>query len=131
MKKISLYSKKFILIVLTLQILNISVNGCEYTQRFIDEKGRIETSKNQIDSLAEYVTEILLGHRNAIPEFKHNHTKNDQEMAKTQIQFFAHQIPEFISTKNSYPIIVNYFCYNNQYYSLFYPEINPPPPKQA
>lgn len=131
MKIIRTYCMKLIFFILALQILNLSVYGSEYTQRFIDKNGRTESAKNQIDCLAEYVAEVILDHRDAVPEHKGNHTKNDQKVLKTQIQLFAQNNTELRAYKMQHPIIVKYSYYNNQYDYLFYKEINPPPPKIA
>ena len=131
MKSIRTYCTRFILFVLALQILNLSVYGSEYTQRLVYKSGRTETVKNQIDCLAEYVAEVILDHRNAIPEQKGNHTKNNQKVIKAQIQLFAQNNLELPAYKIQHPVIIKYSYYNNQYDYLFCKEINPPPPKAA
>lgn len=131
MKSIRTYGIRFILFVLALQILNLSVYGSEYTQQFVDASGHSATAQNQIDCLAEYVAEVVLDHRNAMPEHKGNHTKNNQKIIKTQIQLFAQNNFEAPACKIFYPVVVKYSHYNNQYNYLFCKEINPPPPKIA
>lgn len=131
MKSIRTYCTRFVLFVLALQILNLSVYGSEYTQQFVDASGHTTSAKNQIDCLAEYVAEVVLDHRNAMPEHKGNHTKNNQKTLKTQIQLFSQNTPGPSVFKEYYPVVVKYSYYNNQYDYLFYKEINPPPPKAA
>ncbi|HEY0299260.1 MAG TPA: hypothetical protein VGB84_08580, partial [Arachidicoccus sp.] len=76
MKYIRTHITKFIMLVVALQILNLSVYGNEYMQSTTDEDGNTSISKNQIDSFVEYVVEEMVAHRNIIPEQKGNHTKN-------------------------------------------------------
>lgn len=130
MKNIRTYFNKFILFAIALQILNLSVYGSEYEQQYMDKNGHVAFCNNQIDCVAEFVAEVILDYRNAMPENKGNHTKNKSKIIKAQIQLIAQNIP-VTKVYKTYPTVVKHGYYNNQYDYLFYKEINPPPPKVA
>lgn len=119
------------MLVLAMQILNLSVYGSSYWQQSVSKDGRSILQLNQIDSLAEYITEVLLDHIDAFPEQKENHTKNQSKTLKIPFQLFNHAeiVDDAVGVPPATQVI--YSLYRNGYEYLFSREINPPPPKFA
>lgn len=118
------------MLILALQILNLSVYGSAFEQLITEKNGKKQLELNQIDSFAEYLVEIVLKHNNAFPEQKGNHTKNNSKSLKAPFQLF-HLKEQVVS---SMPILVtleHHSYFNITYDYLFYKEINPPPPRLA
>lgn len=119
---------KTIVIIWALQVLNLSVYGSAYMESYKDTSGKVHTELNQIDSLAEYITETVLEYHNAFPE-NGQHTKNTAKTLKGSFQLFhlEQKIKPVIITipYNRNKHIIPQESYN----FLFCKEINPPPPK--
>ena len=132
MKILRTYYPKFIILIVALQILNLSIYGGEYQEAMVLKNGTTSVMTNQIDCFAEYVTEILLKHTNAFPEHKGDHTKNEQKTIKMPVQLFTHYEPQEEKSEIEIPAEANkYGHYRNNYDYLYFKEINPPPPKFA
>jgi hypothetical protein len=114
------------LLIVALQILNLSVYGRDCQQ---DLKKNTIGELNEIDSLAEYVAEIILDHKNAFPENGPNsHQSHTTHLMKhpgfniitfrknTEIKRYCVISPITIPTKEEYKY-------------LFARKIIPPPPK--
>ena len=113
-----------LILVLAIQILNLSVNSIDFKPQQTADISEF----NDINSIAEYVCEIVLGHANAFPE------PSQKEQKQSQLQKYA---AYKILTASLYlvdppsikaPIQFN-ACYDRSYYYQFFQEINPPPPK--
>ena len=115
---------RFLLVIVAIQVLNVSV----YPD--ILQWTRTETASNlpnEMDSFVEYVTEILLGHKNAFPEYAHKHHK-DLQTHKQAISLYSEEVCD----KNAeVPFIQRSIEWltADQYSYQYYKEINPPPPK--
>ena len=115
---------RIILTIVTIQLLNLSIYAQDFKPFYPnDDKGNVNIS----ESISEYVVEIILGHKNAIPEQTQHHKdlhfhKHPSFKALNNLTLtYLPEIPLSI-TKTSVPIQENYeyqFCQ----------EINPPPPK--
>lgn len=110
---------------MAIQVLNLSI----YSQAFIP----IETHQtigyfNEINSIMEYVAEIMLHHKNAFPE-NGNSNPNDLQMHKHgPVDLYAGVEKITLRyTKQENCIPAHFF--SNNYHYLFCKEINPPPPK--
>ncbi len=111
--------------MMAVQILNLSIYAQDYNPIKIS-KTVYET--NEINSIAEYVGEVVLHHHNQFPEYPNDGHKD--------LQFLKH----FTLTAVTFPVLkfqqrdyinnINYSVPLNEYYDfLFYKAINPPPPK--
>jgi len=120
------YLLRFVLLVVAVQILNLSVFGRDTVER---AQNNTIGEVNQIDSMIEYVAEIILDYKNAFPENgAHNHQSHTSHQMKhgsfnmisfrknTEIKRFCNTISIPIPSKEDYKY-------------LFAREINPPPPK--
>jgi hypothetical protein len=121
-------AKKLFIAFMALQVLNLSVDTIEFHPLITSHVNDIGNF-NDLNSAAEYISEILLGHKDAFPEF-------DKEANSKQSQSFKHFDVKKYPT-NTYVIIpqqfevVQSFSYplDERYSYLFLKEINPPPPK--
>jgi hypothetical protein len=83
---------------------------------------------NIINTIDEYVAEVLLNHKNAVPE-SNDHTKKDLQVHKhvvTKLITFP-AIPVTFHHDSNPPSKACIFCEN--YHYRFSRDINPPPPK--
>lgn len=122
--KILHITSRALVLILAIQILNLSVNSIDFKP--------IETTNltefNDINTIAEFVSEIMLGKVNTFPEYSN----------KTQKQS---QLQKHISLKliNDVTIVEPHFylktnielgiSIRDKYLYEYYQEINPPPPK--
>ncbi len=111
---------------MALQILNLGIDAIDFQP--------LETPVsigefNYINSMAEYVAEEVLGHKDAFPEYQ-------QESAASKSQFVKHfslkfcEITLYTSPVNDFKNNSSYIVpLQERYKYLFFKEINPPPPK--
>jgi hypothetical protein len=115
---------KFITLVVALQILNVSIYAQDvdaFSQK------NILMYDNEINTVAEYIGEVLLKHNNAFPEYPNDGHKDLQFSKHIDINSFS--FPSF-KPQNSPAHQAEYlFPYKIDYSFLFFKEINPPPPK--
>jgi hypothetical protein len=115
---------RFLLVVVAIQVLNVSVypDVLQWTR-----SENASNLPNEMDSLVEYVTEIVLGHENAFPEYAHKHHK-DLQVHKQAISLYSEEIGDngtgIPLTQSSIEWLTP-----DQYSYQYYNEINPPPPK--
>ena len=122
MKKSHSYITKFILIVVALQLLNLSI----YAQDFKILSNNTEAT-NICETVLEYVLEIVLDHKNAIPEQSQHH--KDLHFHK-HVSFKAICFGVPVTTEHEYSIKKIEIVPLKQIYAYQYlQEINPPPPK--
>lgn len=122
--------------VLAFQMLNISVYSRSYEYFVKDKNGHTIIEENQIDSLIEYVTEVVFDFKDAFPEdpktlsaehgenYKAPHTIVKNMMVQLAVPVHYTGCGQGVS-KSSTP---KYSVYQDYSYR-FYCEINPPPPK--
>ncbi|WP_222166726.1 hypothetical protein [Edaphocola aurantiacus] len=124
-------SKKFIVMLLALQIMNMSVYSSGFYIKVKDGKGHKVSMFNQIDSVLEYLVEITFGQVNAFPEQDTGHHHPIKHITKTA-KFFdvaIQEIRQFELQSITEHAPVKYTEYTDKYDFLYYKEINPPPPK--
>jgi hypothetical protein len=121
---------KSFIALMALQILNMSVDAIEFHPLITSAANDIGDF-NDINSATEFISEILLGHKDAFPEF-------DKKADSKQSQCFKH-----IDMKKFPPgaAFIDPRCFeeisgfssplDEQYFFLFLKEINPPPPKSC
>jgi hypothetical protein len=106
------------------------VYGGDITPYPTHENRNIIGEFNQIDSLIEYVTEIIFHDNNAFPE-NGNHTRHNN--SQHQIKHISIKMINFKKKNADMP----FYCtaprlpeiLKEEYKNLFLQEINPPPPK--
>ncbi len=116
---------KFFLSVAALQIFNLSI----YAQFDSVQSSHTMGDFNSIDSVAEYIAEVILHHTDAFPEFEKHGAHKDQHQHKNfSIQLFS-DIQKTLASENYVPLKSSLNLVNENYDYLFFKEINPPPPK--
>ena len=113
---------------MALQVLNMSFDSIEFHPLITANINDIGDF-NDINSAAEYISEIVLGHKDAFPEF-------NSESDSKQSQSFKHidlkknlQEPWSLEVQSFTEPIEYKFPLSDSRKFLFYKEINPPPPK--
>ena len=115
---------KFITFIVALQILNVSIYALDIN---IPQQKNVLSYSNEINSITEYVGEVLLKHSNAFPEYPNDGHKEMQFPKHIDLNLFsfhhfkAQPTPD-VYTEYLYPHKIDYNF-------LFFKEINPPPPK--
>ena len=120
-----LHAAKFVTFIVMLQILNLSIYAQDFEQA---EPQHTIGNLNEINSVVEYIAEIVLDNTNALPEF--------QKAGHKDLQFHKHLTIKFLSVTErqdikiaAIPPHVFVFAVTEDYNYLFCQEINPPPPK--
>ncbi len=112
-----------------MQIINLSVYGADFEGGMPMQQQLQIGEVNQIDSLVEFVTEIILNHKNAFPENgSHNpNSKSSHQLKHSSIKMIA------ISRHTEQPVYYTSIklpnLFKEDYNKLILKEINPPPPK--
>ncbi len=113
---------------MALQILNQSIDAIDFHP--IYAVNAIEDF-NDINSATEYISEIILGNKDAFPEFQtknSGHHKAAQSLKHVNIKLFQPQTIAF--TPNTFVTVVSFAYPLDETYSfLFSKDITPPPPK--
>jgi hypothetical protein len=131
LKAVKTYTIKFITLVLALQILNLSICGGDEDKYSITTYNNNIGESNQIDCLAEYVSEIVLRQLNAFPENgAHNSNSNHSLLLKhIPLKVFPNNFSISIAKPVSISIIP--IPLTEEYKYLFLKEVIPQPPRQA
>ncbi len=122
--KIKYIISRALLLLLAIQILNLSVNSIDFKP--------IETTNltefNDINTIAEFVSEIMLGKVNSFPEFANKTQKQSQLQKHISIKIINDITtvePEFyVNTFTDLGTSIK-----DKYLYEYFQEINPPPPK--
>jgi hypothetical protein len=128
MAKVKLHIARFFAFVVALQILNMSI----YTQDFqpLVQHSHTIGDINEINSFVEYVAEVVLDYKDALPEYQHYYNNHKE------LQLHKHISVKLISLEQESTeklVLDNTRRYRpslkESYDYLYYKEINPPPPK--
>jgi len=132
MPLLKVYLQKFTIVLLALQILNLSIcNTGFYTfNSFCPPQAQLKDS-NPIDSFAEFLVENVNGYENAFPESGHQNEQQSGEL-KQNISFKLYYTepvaiisPRPQPANDPQPVKRTGFCNNYSY--LFWKEISHPP----
>ena len=124
MRKIKYYISRFFVIVIAIQVLNMSIDSP--SAQMATSRGETD-SFNYIDTFVEYVAEIVLKYDNAIPESKDREHKELQSYKYTEYIVQKYEpILNFTWTEN---LVSRPRHTSDMYAYQFIKEINPPPPK--
>ena len=118
-------STKFILVILALQVLNMSISCRIADDSFFSQ---LDASVNVADHALEFIVEQVLGYTNAFPEFKEN--KQQHALSCSQkVQEFSFYCFSPKPAGDNYPIITseNYRTIIVHPYNKFLQKITPPP----
>ena len=124
MKRFRFYIGRFFVIVIAMQILNMSIDSP--TAQMTVMQGQTDNF-NYIDTYVEFIVEVILKYDNAIPESKSREHKELQQYKYTEyiVQRYNTTL-NFVWTVN----LVNRPRHTSDKYAYqFVKEINPPPPR--
>lgn len=117
------------MIIVVLQLLNIGL----FSQNIpVEITSRNMGSSNIINSVTEYIAEVVLKKKDAFPE--NNNQSQDKSSSATHafskiLAFNLFQIPTLIFTFNTEIQVAFFGIYKDKYNPAFVFEITPPPPK--
>jgi len=128
MGKLRTYFIKLLLLVIAIQVLNLSVYGRDCDNDCLETATIGEV--NEMDSITEYVAEVLLDQKNMFPESGHHNRRSGmphqaKHIVIKMVSIKRRQFEQpfyFTSAKAKTTAQVHY-----EY--LFAREITPPPPK--
>jgi hypothetical protein len=127
MKTLAFYSRQLLVFFMAVQVLNMSLDSMQFTAiSRSDEVGMF----NELNTVVEYVAEIVLGHSDAFPEYNNSKSSSKDYPVQKQVdqKVFPLEIYAVIqqATISSHDFFIPL---KERYTSAFYKEINPPPPK--
>ena len=117
---------KIFIALMALQIINLSIDAVEFQPL---EAAITIGDFNYLNSMTEYVSEVIMGIKDAFPEFQNQSSSSKSQIVKhLSIKLFENnsiiQAPAIYRQNISYSVPLN-----ESYTYLFLKEINPPPPK--
>lgn len=115
---------RFITFIIALQILNMSIDSPSAQMPKNNPKA---DGFNYIDTYVEFVAEVILKYKNAIPETKDRHQKEVQ--MQKQLELVFQKIEPITVSFFTVEIEKKFINYSDKYAFQFVKEINPPPPK--
>ncbi len=117
---------KCFLLLMALQILNLGIDSIEFQP--LQATAAIGDF-NYINSMTEYFSEIVMGHKDAFPEYGQSQTpKPNQNVKHIDIKIYQPQMMD-IPVQKPNEATAFAFPVNERYCCCFGQEINPPPPK--
>ena len=127
LKILPTFLTRLVLLVLALQILNVSVYSKDVDT---DAKDNTIGEVNQIDSVTEFVAEIILDHKNAFPEDGAHNRRSGSSHQMKHISLKIISFPKRNPTQPScFSLRPTAILSKEEYRYLFFSEIIPPPPK--
>lgn len=125
MNKLRLHIARFITVLVAMQILNMGLFAQDFQSLSVSS---INPELNIINSVDEYVAEVVLHHKDAVPE-NNKHPHKD-------IQTHKHVVFKLISFPKPQCCSATQLVFNNKptaiipvYQYQYYNDITPPPPK--
>ena len=125
MKKFRLHITRFIILIIALQILNLGLFAQDFPPLVTTA---VTPEINIINSVDEYIAEVVLHHKDAVPENNNNPQKDLQAHKHIDIKLISFPKPQYnlaarIYYHNKFALPVTAYSY------LFSNSIYPPPPK--
>jgi len=119
---------KIFIALMALQIINLSIDAVEFQPI---EAAITIGDFNYLNSITEYVSEVIMGIKDAFPEFQNQSSSSKSQIVKhLTIKLFENNsmllAPAIIRPDNSYSVPLK-----ESYNYLYLSEINPPPPKYS
>jgi hypothetical protein len=120
-----LHISRFIILIVAIQLVNISIQAHPANEVLLTHSYQDD---NRIDDAVEYVLEILMHKKDAIPEDKHQ--KQDHSFHAKSIDFKL-LVPHYNAITPTFTVVEMRKPFSNYklYSYRFSTEINPPPPK--
>jgi hypothetical protein len=125
LKKLRLHIARFVTLLVALQILNMGL----FVQDFQYNISSSICDENVINSVVEYVSEVVLHEKNAMPEYENgDHNKDLQPQKHIAVKIVEIKTPTLVVAPSLKHVKPN-APFTENYYFQFCKEINPPPPK--
>ncbi len=120
-----LHITRFIFLwIMSLQVLNLSVDSIDFTP--IASANFSEF--NDLNTISEYLTEVVLGHSNTFPESSHKEQKQAQLQKHLNVKLY--ETSTVYTETIALPASLEFeFPLDEHSHYQFCKEINPPPPK--
>jgi len=117
---------KIFIALMALQIINLSIDAVEFQPL---EAAITIGDFNYLNSMTEYVSEVIMGMKDAFPEFQKESASSKSQIVKhIAIKLFENNStaaePVFSIRNNTFIVPLK-----ESYKYLYFREINPPPPK--
>jgi len=122
------YISNFLIAVVALQVLNLGL----YAQDFETVPTNNGRQTNIINSVTEYIAEVVMDKKNAFPEKKESSNQRDQSSHELLFKFQPFKVPLSDSQEVQYvaiPTTPNYNIFFLAPYTNCYKDIVSPPPK--
>ena len=117
---------KAFLFIMAIQILNLGIDAIEFQPL---QKEEVIEDFNYINSMSEYVSEILMSYKDAFPEYQKNSASSRSQLLK-HFSFKFFDYPSNFLLLKEFKESTAYCLVNKENYKyLFFEEINPPPPR--
>jgi hypothetical protein len=122
---------KYLLFILAIQILNISVDAIDFHPVYTPNS-TANSNFNDINSAVEYISEIVLGYKDAFPEIQNQgEQKNTQSIKHNVIKIYEPK-QLYLSVEQRFITVVSFiYPLDEKFTFLFSKDITPPPPKEA
>jgi hypothetical protein len=109
---------------MAVHLLNFSIDPPDRQPDFIPE----DLTINEIESIAEFLTEIVFGYKNAFAE--HDESDDNNGVAADFFKvFYTNQGIEFLISNNFSTIKIAHFIQDDKNFSVLACEIASPPPE--
>ena len=117
---------KALIAIIALQIINLSIDAVDF-QPIVSTISIADF--NYLNSMTEYISEIILGKKDAFPEYqKESSSAKTQIIKHNSLKIFEHSFDGLIA---NFP--VDTFCFlipvKERYANFYFNEVNQPPPK--
>lgn len=122
-KKISI---QLLVAIIAIQVINLSIDAVEFQPM---SNTVVIEDFNYFNSITEYVAEIVMGNKDAFPEFQKESSSSKSQIVK-HLSLKLFQQDNFVC-KTTYDVENTSFIVplTEDYKFRFFKEINPPPPK--
>lgn len=114
---------------MALQILNQSIDAIEFHPMLANNASH--NTFNEINTATEYISEVVLGHKDAFPEIAHKlpKQKTTQSLKHSTIKIYEPKPFNFTLEQPFVTVVSVAFPLDEKYSFLFSKDITPPPPK--
>lgn len=116
---------RFFAILLALHVLNFSIDSQDAHPDFVPE----DLHYNDIESIAEFVVEVVLGIDNAI--FEYDEADDEQSSEAGFSVFYCNPTSDRLNNLHSIALLKDYSLMREIPYISNVPDIQSPPPKQV
>jgi hypothetical protein len=118
---------KLLILVVAVQILNLGVDAIDFTPKMLSNA---INEFNYINSMSEYISEVVAGNEDAFPEYQNNKANSSSQIIKHSTIKLVQPFTPNIKVKEVQVVAQSFaFSLNETYSYQFFTEIVPPPPK--